>query len=223
MRGCAARRGHRDRRLRAVGGGSKSDAWVQICADILGGPLCAPGRARPARWARPSWPGWAAALPVGRGRRGADGGAGPHVRARPAAAATVRRTLRQVPATLAAAARLLARHVRRVHPQALDSGNLNPHAVTDCTVGTHITRPRRSRFTCTAPAKPCGAGAGVNVTIRTNDQARVGGGRDAVSGRARRRASRRHVEKIWLADTKRGTSDDPLPAARAWSGNGPRP
>jgi xylulokinase len=27
------------RELRAVGGGSKSDAWLQICADILGKPM----------------------------------------------------------------------------------------------------------------------------------------------------------------------------------------
>jgi xylulokinase len=38
--------------FRAVGGGSKSDVWVQLSADILGGPSCVPRSRRRARWAR---------------------------------------------------------------------------------------------------------------------------------------------------------------------------
>ena len=45
--------------FRAVGGGSKSDAWIQISADILGRPFVRPNVNEAGVLGAAIWPGWA--------------------------------------------------------------------------------------------------------------------------------------------------------------------
>ena len=93
--------------FRATGGGSKSDAWIQLCADILGRPFVRPEVTEAGALGAALMAGVGCGrVRVVRGGRGGDGAAGAHLRAGCGQPRGLRRQLRAVRAAVAADGRL---------------------------------------------------------------------------------------------------------------------